>query len=496
MYRIHQIKLKPHQDTDMIPDLIRKKLGKRELILKNITIARESIDARDKNNIRKVYTVDFDSNIKLDLPQAPDISYDYVYPEREHKRPVIAGFGPCGIFAALIMARAGMRPIVLERGKKVEERTRDVERFISEKTLDPESNVQFGEGGAGAFSDGKLTTGIKDPRTRKVLEELSEAGGGKEILYKHRPHIGTDVLRVVVSNIRKEIEKLGGEVRFGARLTGIETDGDAVHSVIVNDREEIVTDDLVLAIGHSARDTFGMLADLGLEITQKPFSIGVRIQHPQSLIDRAQYGDEALHALLGAAEYKLSYHCQNGRGVYTFCMCPGGEVICASSEEGGLVTNGMSYHARDGRFANSALLADVRPEDLGSSDVFAGVRFQREYEQAAFRLAGGYKLPQCTWGDFEGSDVYRSIPGFASSAIIESMPALGRKLKGFDDPRTMMFAPETRSSSPVRFLRNAGMMARVRGIYPAGEGAGYAGGIVSAAVDGIKTAETIARRYR
>lgn len=480
----------------MIPDLIRKKLNRRELVLKNIIIARESIDARDKRNIRKVYTVDFDADADLDLPQAPDLSYEYVKPSLDYKRPVIAGFGPCGIFAALIMAKVGMKPIVLERGKMIAERANDVSLFREKKILDTESNVQFGEGGAGTFSDGKLTTGIKDYRIRKVLEELASAGGGDEILYKHHPHIGTDVLRTVVSNIRREIQNLGGEVRFSAKVTGIETENGAVHSVIINNSEEIITDDLVLAIGHSARDTFSMLADLGLSIAQKPFSIGVRVRHPQSLIDRAQYGDEEMAAILGPAEYKLVHHCKDGRGVYTFCMCPGGEVICASSEEGGLVTNGMSYNARNGKFANSALLADVRPEDLGSDDIFAGVRFQRKYEQMAYDLAGGYELPKCTWEGFEGSVVYRSIPGFAACSIIEAMPYLGRKLKGFDDPRTVLFAPETRSSSPVRFHRNEEMMANIRGLYPAGEGAGYAGGIVSAAVDGIKIAEQIARRYR
>lgn len=495
MYRIHEIKLKLGQDKSCIPDAVRKRLGERDLVMKNIRIVRESVDARKKENIKRVYTVDFESNIKLDLPKAPDLSYECVLPAKEHKRPVIAGFGPCGIFAALIMAQGGMAPIVIERGRENAGRTEDVKRFWEKGILDPESNVQFGEGGAGAFSDGKLTTGIKDHRIRKVLEELVKAGGSDEILYKQRPHIGTDVLRTVVAGIRKQIVKLGGEIRFETKMTGITIEEGKLRSVIVNDSEEIQTDDLVIAIGHSARDTFEMLKKCGLEMEQKPFSIGVRIQHPQSVINRAQYGDEALADVLGPAEYKLSHHCGNGRGVYTFCMCPGGEVIKASSEKGGIVTNGMSYNARDGRFANSGLLVDVRTTDFGSDDVLAGVRFQRKYEQLAYEISQGYELPKARWKDFKGSDVSRCLPDFAAESLIEAMPFLGRKLKGFDDPRSMMFAVETRSSSPVRFLRDDNMMSNILGVYPGGEGAGHAGGIVSAAVDGIKIAEQIARRY-
>ena len=485
----------------MIPDMVRKKLDQRDLVMKNIRIVRESVDARNKDNIRKVYTVDFDANMDLDLPVAPDLAYEVIRPKREFKRPVIAGFGPCGIFTALVLAQAGMRPIVIERGKSVEARTKDVERFWSTGILDTESNVQFGEGGAGAFSDGKLTTGIKDPRIRKVLEELCTAGGGEEILYKNRPHIGTDVLRTVVANIRGKITELGGEIRFGCRMTDFVTEKSSsarehrIRSVIINDSEELVTDDLVIAVGHSARDTFEMLAAKGIFMEQKPFSIGVRIQHPQSLINRAQYGDPDLAGILGPAEYKLSHHLKNGRGVYTFCMCPGGEVIRASSEEGGVVTNGMSYNARDGRFANSGLLCDVRTEDFGSSDVLAGVWFQRKYEQIAYEISGSYDLPETQWGEFKNSPVMKCLPDFAGEGIIEAMPYLGRRLNGFDDPRSMMFAVETRSSSPVRFPRDEKLMSNVFGIYPGGEGAGHAGGIVSAAVDGIKIAEAIASRY-
>lgn len=495
MYRMNEIRLRLDQDKRMIPDLVRRKLNARDLVMKNITIVRESVDARNKNNIKLVYTIDFDSNISLPLKEAPDLSYQVIRPEKKAKRPVVAGFGPCGIFCALVLAEAGMEPIVLERGKKVAERKEDVDLFWKEGRLDTESNVQFGEGGAGTFSDGKLTTGIKDNRIRKVLEEFCGAGAPGEILYKQRPHIGTDVLRGVIKEIREKIIALGGEIRFGTKMTGIRTENDQLFSVIAGG-EEIVTDDLVLAVGHSARDTFAMLNDMGIPMEQKPFSIGVRVQHPQKMINRAQYGDHGLANVLGPAEYKLSHHLDNGRGVYTFCMCPGGKVIAAASETGGLVTNGMSYSARDGKYANSGLLVDVRPEDFGSDDVLAGVEFQRRYERLAFAIAGGYVPPLATWEEFEGSDVMECLPGFASSSIMQALPVMGRKLKGFDDPRTMMFAVETRSSSPVRMMRNDDFMSSVAGIYPGGEGAGHAGGIMSAAVDGIKIAESIARRYR
>ncbi len=521
MYRIHQIKLKIGNDRKMIPDLIRKKLNRRDLVLKDITIARESIDARDKKNIRRVYTVDFNADADLDLEKAPDLEYRYAEGGMPEKRPVIVGLGPCGMFCALIMAQMGMAPIVIERGRPIADRMKDVERVRQGGAPDPESNVQFGEGGAGTFSDGKLTTGIKDVRIRKVLEEFVRFGADKEILYKQRPHIGTDMLRPVVTAIREEAERLGAEVRFGCRLDDITTvtggcSSDEpgvkrIRSVILSDGSEIFTDDLVLAMGHSARDTFAMLERRGLEMSRKPFSIGVRIEHPQSVIDRAQYGDAGLARVLGPAEYKLSYHIPDGRGVYTFCMCPGGEVILASSAEGEVVTNGMSYHARDGRFANSGLLVDVRPEDFdryaydgerapscigGPGSVLSGADFQKRFETAAFRIAGGYSIPTATWGEFEGSAVEACLPDFCSGSIKKALPVLGRKLSGFDDPRARMYAVETRSSSPVRFTRDERFMSNIKGIYPAGEGAGHAGGIMSSAVDGIKIAESVALRYK
>ena len=517
-------------------------------------------------------------------------------------RPIIVGFGPAGMFAALILAQAGLRPLVLERGQEVDARTASVERFWREGTLNEQSNVQFGEGGAGTFSDGKLTTGIKDVRIRKVLEEFVAAGAPKEILYKQKPHIGTDVLRLLVKNIREEIKRLGGEVRFNTlvedlrvedgRVSGVicaqdgaETDhesgaqpqeqncGDLAPKLAQNSEDSrgiptrcIPCQTVIFAMGHSARDTFRRLRARGIAMSQKPFSVGVRIEHPQDMIDIAQYGAPGRELGLPPADYKLSWRCENGRGVYTFCMCPGGKVVIASSQAGGVVTNGMSYHDRASGIANSALLCDVRTSDFGSDDVLAGVIFQEKLEHQAF-LAGGssYAPPRCTWGELrngQAPQVESCLPNFAVVALREAMPHLGRKLQGFDNPDAMVTAVETRSSSPVRFARNAdyeGACSAVAGtarskvagtphyaadavmldastqetgistnaphyaadavpcensmttvgnvtepadgktligFYPCGEGAGYAGGIMSAAVDGIRIAETIIRKWK
>ena len=540
-------------------------------------------------------------------------------------RPIIVGFGPAGMFAALILAQAGLRPLVLERGQEVDARTASVERFWREGTLNEQSNVQFGEGGAGTFSDGKLTTGIKDARIRKVLEEFVAAGAPKEILYKQKPHIGTDVLRLVVKNIREEIKRLGGEVRFNTlvedlrvedgRVSGVicaqdgaETDhesgaqpqeqncGDLAPKLAQNSEDSrgiptrcIPCQTVIFAMGHSARDTFRRLRARGIAMSQKPFSVGVRIEHPQDMIDIAQYGAPGRELGLPPADYKLSWRCENGRGVYTFCMCPGGKVVIASSQAGGVVTNGMSYHDRTSGIANSALLCDVRTSDFGSDDVLAGVIFQEKLEHQAF-LAGGssYAPPRCTWGELrngQAPQVESCLPNFAVAALREAMPHLGRKLQGFDNSDAMVTAVETRSSSPVRFARNADYegtcsaaagTARSKfagtphyaadavmldaptpetgistnaphhaadavmldaamqetgistnaphyaadaapcdnsmptvgnetepadgktliGFYPCGEGAGYAGGIMSAAVDGIRVAETIIRKWK
>lgn len=536
MYRIHQIKLKLGEPVGSLPQKILKKLGSdgKDLIIDQWKIVKESIDARDKSDIRLVYSVDFTAvsakdrqrkvklktNPKQGLEIAPDMSYPNAVtaPDalRLAHRPVVVGFGPAGIFAALILARAGYRPLILERGQDVDARTAAVERFWETGELDTESNVQFGEGGAGTFSDGKLTTGIKDPRIRKVLEELVSAGGPEDILYRQKPHIGTDILRTVVKSIREEIKSLGGEIRFGSRVSDIIAEGSRLAAVRLADGDVIECEAAVFAIGHSSRDTFRALFRSGIDMAQKPFSIGVRIEHPQEMIDIAQYGAPAAELGLPAADYKLNYRCQNGRGVYTFCMCPGGEVVVASSQEGGVVTNGMSYHNRDSGTANSALLCDVRVSDFGSDHVLAGVEFQEKYERLAFQNGGcGYRPPKCSWGQFknpeakalsseakaEAKAVENSLPGFAVDAIREAMPHLGRKLKGFDRDDALLTAVEARSSSPVRFARNDDLMGSIggqtlEGFCPCGEGAGYAGGIMSAAVDGIKAAEAIIKNWK
>lgn len=510
-YRIHQIKLNIDEDHGAFAAAIRKKLKQRRLKISDITIVKESIDARKKPDVKLVYTLDFTCDERLPLDEAKVEDYDdmtadsmseyrekyeKLYFDEAYKRPVIAGFGPCGMFAGLLLAEAGMRPIIIERGQAVEERMKSIERFWARGELDPESNVQFGEGGAGTFSDGKLTTGVKDVRIGKVLKEFVAAGADENILYKQKPHIGTDRLVDIVKNIRKKIEMLGGEVRFSTRLEDIVTEevqGRRVLRAIKTSSGQIKTDKLILAIGHSARDTFNMLYENGLPMEQKPFSIGVRIEHPQAMINKAQYGDEKLAEKLGAADYKLNHRCEGGRGVYTFCMCPGGHVINASSEEKTAVTNGMSNSRRNSETANSGLLVDVRTEDFGSDHPLAGVEFQRKYEHLAYEMGEG-GLPKTSYGSFRNSEddkVRQSLPVFAAEAIIEAMPHLGRKLKGFDSDDAVMTAVETRSSSPVRIRRDESLQTSVIGIYPAGEGPGYAGGIMSAAVDGIKAAEKI-----
>jgi len=554
MYRIHQIKLKPGESKEKLPEKILKKLGRSDLMIQNWKIVRESIDARDKNNIFLVYSVDFmavfkknpnkkarlASNDKIKLEIAPSQVYRLPKPgeaaesaayegigaaadetvtdrctgtPRLHSRPVIVGYGPAGMFAALILAQAGYAPIVLERGQNVEKRTESVKKFWEEGVLNPQSNVQFGEGGAGTFSDGKLTTGIKDMRIAKVLTELVRAGAPEDILYKQKPHVGTDILRKVVKSVREEIIRLGGDVRFDTQVMGLVTEGEKLQGLKLASvdesgnyaAEEILPCEIaVFAVGHSARDTFRMLHESGIQMKQKPFSIGFRIEHPQDLIDRAQYGAPAHSLGLPPAEYKLNHRCENGRGVYTFCMCPGGEVVVASSQTGGVVTNGMSYRDRASGTANSALLCDVRVSDFESEAVLAGVEFQEKYERLAFENGGGgYRAPKASWGalrDGKAPAVENSLPDFAMQAFREAMPYLGRKLNGFDGDDAVVTAVETRSSSPVRFSRDEnyeGCLGErtLHGFYPCGEGAGYAGGITSAAVDGIRVAESVIRRF-
>ena len=548
MLRISQIKLSLNESVDRLPVCIAKALKVKDLKLKNWHIVKESADARKKPDIKFIYTVDYEAEnedillkkaakIKgLNLVKAPNTSYEVPSLKSDmsdEERPVIVGFGPCGMFAALVLAEAGARPLVLERGRRVEKRTIDVEHFWETGELDASSNVQFGEGGAGTFSDGKLTTGIKDVRIAKVNSEFIAAGADYSIAYKQMPHIGTDVLRDVVKNIREKIISLGGEIRFGSCVAGIETENTVKNAesdkrltalIIKNEdtgeTERIMCESAVFAIGNSSRDTFRMLYNAGVHMEAKPFSVGVRIEHPQVVINESQYGAGVndTEGRLGAAAYKLSYHCTDGRGVYTFCMCPGGVVVGAASEEGGVVTNGMSYFARDGENANSALLVDVRPEDCGADEdgkTLAGIDFQEKLEKAAYELGGGgYIAPVQTLADFlkisasdksyesvqptyrpgvRYADLTECLPSFVTDAIREALPQMALKLREFDMAASIMTGVETRSSSPVRIPRNKEKMQSINvcGIYPGGEGAGYAGGIMSAAVDGIKIAEKI-----
>lgn len=506
MYRIHQIKLKVGEGKERLPILMAKKLKiKREDITK-WNVIKESIDARDKSNLKMVYSVDFESKKNLDNNKACEVAPDMTYHQVEALYPkektiAIVGFGPCGMFAALTLAEMGYKPVVFERGRSVDDRSKDVETFWQGGPLNEESNVQFGEGGAGTFSDGKLTTGIKDKRIRKVLEDFNRFGAPEDILYKHKPHIGTDVLKKVVKNLREEVKQLGGQVKFSSRVSDIIIEDNQLKALVITntdqygkdlDTYQFPCDKAVFAMGHSARDTFRCLNEKGVEMKQKPFSIGVRIEHPQEMINKAQFGTSRQAGLLGAAEYKLNCRTKDGRGVYTFCMCPGGVVVMASSREGQVVTNGMSYRARDGKFANSGLLVDVRCEDFGSDNPLAGVDFQERYERKAYEVSGGYEFPTCTFKEFKNSKLAQCLPEFAVDAIIEALPVMGKKLKGFDSPDAIMKGVETRSSSPVRFTRYENFNSTIKNLYPGGEGAGYAGGIVSSAVDGIKLAEIIA----
>jgi len=450
-----------------------------------------------------VYMVEFDTNETLNLEEVKVTEYPMLSKELlklPKNPPVIVGFGPCGMFAAWILASLGFSPIILERGKPIEERDIDVVEFWQTGILNEESNVQFGEGGAGAYSDGKLTTGTKDPRNRLVLETLVAAGADSEILYKKKPHVGTDVLKFVVANIRKQIVQMGGEIRFSSKMTDVIIEQGEVVGVRVNDNQTIPTSDLILAIGHSARDTFRMLHNSGILIEPKPFSMGIRIEHPQKTIDAAQYGDASLASILGPADYKLVHHCRNGRGLYSFCMCPGGEVITASSEHGGVVVNGMSFHAREGINANSGILTDVRVEDYYKDSPLDGLDFQRFYEAAAYAVnKNENKPPKTSWGEFRkdpGNVLRKCLPAFVTESILEGIPAFGKKIRGFDNPNARMTGVETRSSSPIRMPRNEELMCNIVGLYPGGEGAGHAGGIVSAAVDGIRLAESVALRDR
>ncbi|MGJ0431361.1 NAD(P)/FAD-dependent oxidoreductase [Methylobacter sp.] len=527
MLRITELKLPLDHPESMIKTAILDRLGLSAEHLINYRIFRRGIDARNRDSIFLIYTIDVEADdeqailMRLrDDPHialTPDTTYRFVThaPKDLPSRPVVIGTGPCGLFAALILAQMGFRPILLERGKEVRERTKDTFGLWRKSVFNPESNVQFGEGGAGTFSDGKLHTQIKDPNHygRKVLTEFVKAGAPAEILYLSKPHIGTFKLVSMVEQIRATIESLGGEIRFQSRVDDIDIDNGQVRGVVLANGETIRCDHVVLAVGHSARDTFKMLYDRGVYIEAKPFSIGFRIEHPQSLIDTCRFGKNAGHPLLGAADYKLVHHCRNGRSVYSFCMCPGGTVVAATSETGHVVTNGMSQYSRNERNANSGIVVGITPDDYPGHPL-AGIEFQRRLEAHAFELGGKtYEAPGQLVGDFLAKrpsvalgsvqpsytpgvhlcDLSSALPDYAIEAIREAIPAFDKKIKGFAMHDAVLTGVETRTSSPVRIKRNADYQSlNTRGLYPAGEGAGYAGGILSAAVDGIKVAEALA----
>ena len=529
MIRVGNIQLSLAEDSPAALEralLYRLKVSQGDLLEYNIF--RQSIDARNKSAIRFVYTVDVrvqnESRVLRSLRDRDiAITPAETYQEPEtgsvplDERPVIVGTGPAGLFGGLILAQLGFRPILLERGDDVDRRTAQVTRFWRSSELDADSNVQFGEGGAGTFSDGKLTTLIRDPRCRKVLDELVAAGAPPEIVYSFRPHLGTDKLRSIVKNLRQRIIHSGGEIRFRNKVTDLIVRSGRVCGLVINDSEHIPCRVVLLAPGHSARDTFAMLLSRGVLMWPKPFSIGVRIEHPQDLVNRAQYGGNASHPRLGVADYKLVYHSPGGRSAYTFCMCPGGVVIAAASEPGHLVTNGMSAYARDGQNANSAFLVGVTPQDFESDHPLAGIEFQRRWESLAFRVGGGdYQAPVQLLADFlndqagtgpgavpatyrpgvRPAELKKCLPLHVVMMLREAVPQLDHKLRGFALPEAILTGVETRSSSPVRLERDESFQSNIRGLYPAGEGPGYAGGIVSSAVDGIKVAEAITGRYK
>lgn len=501
-----------------------KKLNIRPRDFINFRITKESVDARRKPNISLVFSVlvEVDRNIKL--PNNPDIR---ILEDKEDEpilhgskklagRPLIVGFGPAGMFAGLILAQNGYRPIIVERGENVDRRTEIVMNFWDKSQLDLETNVQFGEGGAGTFSDGKLTTRINDPRCDKVLREFALSGAGEEILYKYKPHIGSDVLKSVVADIRRRIQELGGEIKFNTRMTSLKTKNGSVTGAVLNGSSEIDTGIVILAVGHSARDTFRMLYESGIVFEQKPFSIGVRIEHPQDIINKAQFGLAASHPRLGAADYQLFYKTP-GRTVYSFCMCPGGVVVASASEADSVVTNGMSEYARDKENANSALVVSVEPGDFGSSHPLAGIDFQRRWEKLAFEAGGrDYSAPVQLLGDFidgkasirpgkvnpgytgrvKPADLNLCLPSYVTGSMKESIGYFDNKIHGFGMRDAVLTGVETRTSSPVRIPRSDSLEAvGFIGLYPTGEGAGYAGGIISAAVDGVRVAEQIIRIY-